>query len=414
MNVFESMLISFIFILFPLTIYLLAELVTTTLNNKKEELFIDIALVSSTYLLIKYGTIKFDSIPFILLNIPLLIAYTKKRNITIVLLSFTLIFYYYTYFSIPIYLVSIEYLLYYIIYCLLQTKKNCILLDIFLKLKTFFLFIWIYVTPKLFINNDHKFVILLSLMIILILGYQFTMLLFLKTEDVISMHKMINKAEEDKDMYQSLFKITHEIKNPIAVCKGYLDMFDTNNRDHPRKYIPILKSEINRLLVLLEDFLSVNRIKIEKDVMDIDMLIEDVVKNFKPILEEKNIDIDYCSRNEVFIEGDYNRIKQVFVNLIKNSIESVECSGKIKIRYRVVKNMIYVHIEDNGIGMTREELSKLNEPFYTTKSRGTGLGVYLSREIIKAHDGSIKYTSKKDKGTTVTIKIPRGDFKLNY
>ena len=72
-------------------------------------------------------------------------------------------------------------------------------------------------------------------------------------------------------MKNCLFQITHEIKNPIAVCKGYLDMFDVNNKEHAVKYIPIMKEEISRTLYLLEDFLSMNRLKVHKEIVDINI-----------------------------------------------------------------------------------------------------------------------------------------------
>lgn len=406
MNLFESMLLIFIFILFPLCIYLLYELFAKTIDIKKQSLFFDATVISSIYLIIKYDSIMYYKISFVLIMIPLFISYTKKREIPIFVISAILIFYYYKNFSIPIYLLIAEFLLYYLIYVIFYHKNTKFTIKIFFAIRTIFLICWVFVYPTLFVKDSYRLLMLLTSVIIFITIYEFTIYLFLKTEKIIDMQKMINKVEEAKTMYQSLFKVTHEIKNPIAVCKGYLDMFDVNNIDHSRRYIPILKSEVNRLLVLLEDFLSINRIKIEKDILDIDMLLEEVCNNFKPILDEKNIVLDYSSNDELFIEADYNRIKQVLVNLIKNSIESIVKDGTIKINYKIKNNKLLINITDDGIGMDSEELEQLNTPFYTTKSRGTGLGVYLSKEIMRAHDGSIEYKSRKNKGTTAIIKIP--------
>ena len=101
----------------------------------------------------------------------------------------------------------------------------------------------------------------------------------------------IKEIERNKQIKTSLFRITHEIKNPIAVCKGYLDMFDKDNQDHFKKYIPILKDEINRTLLLLEDFLAMNKVKINKDIIDINLLIEEVVKNIKMLCTKNNIEL---------------------------------------------------------------------------------------------------------------------------
>ena len=216
------------------------------------------------------------------------------------------------------------------------------------------------------------------------------------------------ELEKEKQIRTSLFKITHEIKNPIAVCKGYLDMFDVNNKEHARKYIPIIRSEIDRTLILLQDFLDYNHLKLNKDILDINMLLEDVGNVCMPLINNKKINyIAGIDDDELYIEGDYERLKQVFINIIKNSIEAINSNdGYIELNTEIKRDYIYIMIEDNGIGMTNEDLKKIHEPFYTTKKDGTGLGVTLSFEIIKAHNGKIIYTSDYGKGTKVEVILP--------
>ena len=100
-----------------------------------------------------------------------------------------------------------------------------------------------------------------NIVIIIFIMTYFTLIAYLilfflnKGEEVMMLNNVIHELEKEKKLRESLFKITHEIKNPIAVCKGYLDMFDVNNEEHSRKYIPIIKEEIARTLILLQDFL---------------------------------------------------------------------------------------------------------------------------------------------------------------
>ena len=243
-----------------------------------------------------------------------------------------------------------------------------------------------------------------------------TIYLFKKTEENLIFKRKFLELEHEKELRNSLFQITHEIKNPITVCKGYLDMFDVNNIEHSKKYIPKIKNEIDRVLILLEDFLSIKKLKIDKDIMDINMLVEDISENFKDIFMGKQIkgifDID---QNEVFINGDYNRLSQVLINVVKNSIESLDKPTKIiKISTTINKNYAKIIIEDNGKGMNEEELNKICKPFYSTKSSGTGLGLYLSNEIIKEHNGSMMYESKENIGTKLTICLPiKKDIKIS-
>ena len=112
--------------------------------------------------------------------------------------------------------------------------------------------------------------------------------------------------------------------------------------------------------------------------------------------------------NEFYILADYNRLEQVLINLIKNSMEAIpkDRNGIISVYMKKGINNIKIYIKDNGDGISKENLEKLKSPFFTTKTRGTGLGVYLCNEIMEAHGGNIRYFSKENKGTKVVITLP--------
>lgn len=409
MNLFETIIINVIFIIFPLTFCLLYQSYNQTLNKRKNDLSLDFALFSSFYLILRFG-LKMSALPPLLLfNVPLTIAFIKKRDVDVILLSIVTIFYYNYYLDIPLLLLVIEYCVYYginILYVYKQWDKSNFI-NIFLCLKSLFITEMVLLpVTSITVNVMYLVIILFSFFII----DKFTIYLFEREEEVLSLHLKLKEFEKEKNLRESLFKITHEIKNPIAVCKGYLDMFDVNKVEHSRKYVPILKDEIARVLILLEDFLSINKIKIEKEIMDVNLLLENIYHNFSPILEERNIETQFdIGDDELFIIGDYNRLSQVLINLIKNSIEAIpeQKKGKIKVSLENSKTNLKIIVEDNGIGMKPEELSKIKEPFFTTKQRGTGLGIYLSNEIIREHNGSIKYLSKEGIGTTVTLNFPK-------
>ena len=233
--------------------------------------------------------------------------------------------------------------------------------------------------------------------------------LLIKSEKIINLYGSIRNIEKDKNLRNSLFKITHEIKNPIAVCKGYLDMMNPDDSKQVNKYVPIMKQEIDRTLTLMEDFLNLTRVNINIDEIDITLLLDDLCSNIEPFLTEKSVHFMFdVEDEEVFIKGDYDRLKQVFINLIKNSMESIpkDRIGIIKLRMIKKRKNIEIIIEDNGIGMNKETLNKIGEPFYTTKQKGTGLGVKLSKEIIELHKGTIKYSSILNTGTIVKVTLP--------
>lgn len=386
MNLFNSILIDTILVVSPFCLYFLYLIYVKTLELEKKNLFLDLSLISSYYLLFKLGID--NNVVLVLVNLPLIIAFYNHRKWSIIILSLLSIYYYYNLFGYIV-LFIFEYIVYYILYILFKDKYIELFINIIITIKLIII-----------ITINYNLILLMILLIILV---KFIIFLFKKMNQIIEMHSTFKQIENDQKMYESLFKITHEIKNPISVIKGYLDMFDVNNQSHAIKYIPIIKSETERILVLLEDFLSINRIKIKKEIIDISFLIEEVIKNFNLIIKNKKININF-DQDEIFIEGDYNRLKQVIINIIKNSIEAIEENGNIDININIIKNKIYIEIKDDGIGMSKEEINKLNYPFYTTKRNGTGLGVYLSIEIIKKHNGEMIYSSLN--GVKVTIKLP--------
>lgn len=408
MNLFEMILLNCILIVFPVMLYLFYNVYANTLNFEKNNLFLDCALFSSCYLLIKYGILEYNNIPILIFDIPLIIAYFKNKKISIFLLSTVIVLYYFKSFDINIYICIIEYICYYFLHWLIQKKEwnSHIFVHLYSFIKIIMFAICLIVSPNYYLNNSNIFDFVLLMTIFYIVMY-FVLYLYRQTDEIVSLYHEVKNIEKEKQIKKSLFKITHEIKNPIAVCKGYLDMFDVDNIEHSQKYIPIIKSEINRVLILLSDFLSITKIKIEKEEMDLNLLLEETVDCLSPILINKNIDfISEIPDDEFYIEADYNRLKQTLVNIIKNSRESIKEKGMIKLSTNIKKNKVKILIEDNGVGMTKEELQKIKEAFFTTKQTGTGLGVFMANEIITAHQGTLEYFSKKDEGTKVVITLP--------
>ena len=108
------------------------------------------------------------------------------------------------------------------------------------------------------------------------------------------------------------------------------------------------------------------------------------------------------------LSGEEHSLKQVFINLFKNSIEAIDPQGEISLSISALdNNTISIKISDSGIGMSPESLERIFEPFYTTKENGTGLGLLISQKIIQDHGGSLKLTSKTGKGTTAEVLLPQ-------
>ncbi len=402
--IIEIILINIIYILFPIFCYLIYVTYQKTKGSRVNVLFFDLSLLSGIYLVSKYGILN-NIFNIMLLNIILIVAFCKRRYLLSVLLSIYLIYHYNYIHQFNFILLVFQYFTFILLFIIFRKNKtNNYIIVIFNIINFTFNLIYL-----IFIDNKIQYInILFYSLVFAVISYLIVNLIE-NAENIIELNSTIKRLEKEKSLRNSLFKITHEIKNPIAVCKGYLDMIDTNNKIQVNKYIPIIKQEINRTLTLMNDFLSLTKLKINKSPLDIILLIEDTCYSLETLFEINNIEFDYIiPSNEVYIEGDYDRLKQVLVNVIKNSIEAIESKkdGKVKMVVKIEKTNLIIKIEDNGIGMKEDVLKRVGESFFTTKEKGTGLGIKLSNEIIGAHNGSINYKSEIDVGTAAIIKLP--------
>lgn len=412
MQIFEDMLLNGMCLLFPLSIYIIFIAYFRNQDKHSEEIFLVIALYSSIYLLMKFGSDRIFIYPMILFNVPLLVAYLKRKNKVAIIISIILVFYYHYVMKVEFIHLVLEYILYYITYNYLSFKRkdSISIITNFVVIKSFLMSLELF-----FIFNPTGSSMENVVLIIFIMTY-FTLIAYLilffinKGEEVMMLNNVIHELEKEKKLRESLFKITHEIKNPIAVCKGYLDMLDYDDKDKVKRYIPIIKDEISRTLILMDDFLDYTKVEIELDIADIYMLLEDTCDIVKPLFKNNHMKLNYSiPDDELYMNLDYNRLKQVLVNILKNSIEAKDSRKKenmVTIDVMAEKEELVIKIRDNGVGMDKKTLEKVDEMFYTTKEKGTGLGVALSKEIINLHGGNMKYSSVKGKYTQVVISLP--------
>lgn len=397
MNIFKVVLINVVLIMFPILCYLIFLSTNKNIDKINKKIYYFFTLLTSLFLINYYNINNNGFIILIIVSTLVLLAYLKDEYIIGVIMSILIIILYNVYYShMNIFLIG--YIALFFISLLMSKINKIVYIELFVITNIIIYFIW----SSLYDLNIN-YVIIISYILI----SNIVCLINLTSIKIFNTYIEFKELQQEKQIRLSLFKITHEIKNPIAVCKCYLDMINTSDKDQVERYIPILKSEIERLLTLLQDFLLINKSNLDFDIMDINMLIQDNLDKLKPLLEENNIKYNMnLIDDEIYINGDYNRLSQVILNVLKNSIESISNSGHIKINTKIKNNKYYITIEDSGCGMTKEVLKKFKEPFYTTKNRGSGLGVSLIYEIIEAHNGKVIYDSKEGVGTKVKIELP--------
>lgn len=420
MKLVDGIILNSILLLFPFLIYMVVNVYCRIKDKVLNDLFFEISLFTTIYLLFRHGVELTFLYPMIIFNIPLLIAYLRGKNKTIILLSVVLIYYYHS-IGISYLILVIEYVLYYISYMynfMVKKDKEIFLISSFVFIKGFF------VAFKTFSMYRPDVTIFMDIIEIVFTMSVFILITFVslklldKTEKLLDLNKVTSELEKEKSLRNSLFKITHEIKNPIAVCKGYLDMINYSDASNCQKYIEIVRDQINRTLTLMDDFLDYTKVSINKEEVDLYLLVEECCGAIEPLLKKEKVSLSFkVPDDELYLDVDYNRLKQVMVNILKNSIEAIDKRKTNKyISVKVYKNgdKVIIKIKDNGIGMNKKTLEKMGEMFYTTKEKGTGLGVSLSKEIINLHGGSIKYLSQENKYTEVIIKLPLKKEKTNF
>ena len=247
-----------------------------------------------------------------------------------------------------------------------------------------------------------------------------------KKADLLIEEEIIKLKELDQIRKDLISRVSHELKTPlVSVCGGaelLLDLYIDEFKDDAKELIEIIEKGGKRLKYLVDNLVDITRIEyrkfeLEKDTNDINQLIRDCVREMMYIIKKRELNLELDLLENMFIEIDKIRIEQVILNLFSNAIKNTPPNGKITIKSLKKNKYVEISITDTGIGLTKEEMDKLFTRFGKIERygngleyidiQGTGLGLYISKEIIELHEGQIWAESAgRDKGSTFTIKIP--------
>ncbi len=195
--------------------------------------------------------------------------------------------------------------------------------------------------------------------------------------------------------------IAHEVRNPLTSINGFLQLISDSEDGKKEEYLGIVFSEIKRIEQVLNELLILAKPQaISHTDFNIIEVFDQVSKllTTNAILYNVTIEKDFPSE-PIYIKGDENQLKQVFINLIKNAIEASTFGGIIRLGIKKEKYRLVLSFEDEGVGMSKETLKKLWDPFYTTKASGTGLGLSICLRILKDHNATVRVHSEEGVGT---------------
>ena len=398
------LVINGIVVVFPILVYTFFIVYEENMKLEKSNIMLKISLFISMYLALYFKKYVGLNYQISCLILPIILSYLYNEGKVALILSTLLCLHSCFSLNYNIYTSIIFFLLLYLAYKK-YSKSN--MSSKFLINSSIVLMLIYFVANLIISYND---IVMLDEIISLIM---YSLIIYAinyginESKNIISLHMNLKEFEKEKNIKLNLFKITHEIKNPLTVVNGYLSMFDVTDIEKSKRYISILKNEVNRTLNLLSDFMEFTKIKVVKKECNFNDLISDVKEVLIPFFVKKNVSYSFSVQNNIIVNMDYNRIKQVIINVIKNAVEACrESNGMVTTTAFTEEDYLIIVVKDNGIGMDKFVLDNILVPFYTTKDNGTGLGVSLSKEILEAHGGTINYDSVKEKYTTCKITIP--------
>jgi two-component system sporulation sensor kinase B len=219
-------------------------------------------------------------------------------------------------------------------------------------------------------------------------------------------YEQIQKTERFKTTGQLAAAVAHEIRNPITVVKGFLQLYkeDSTMHDQSQRHFNLMLEELQTAEKVINDFLSLAKPTVESSVLcNVGEGVNSVVDLLHSYASMNNVAFSISIHENVDIYCSKVEFNQLLVNLIKNAIEAMEHGGMIFVTTESNDRELVLQIKDTGVGMEIKELQKLGSPFYSLKSKGTGLGLMICYNIIEKYGGSIHFSSSKGDGTTVKL-----------
>jgi two-component system sporulation sensor kinase A len=221
--------------------------------------------------------------------------------------------------------------------------------------------------------------------------------------------ELLRRSEKLSAVGQLAAGIAHEIRNPLTSLKGFVQLLRSGIEDKKHEYLGIMSSELERINCIVNELLMLakpQRPHLQK--ADLCVLVKDVAALLETQAILNDIQITtHCDERVSTITCDENQLKQAFINILKNAIEASPKGGSITV---IVKkrgrNQVLIRYIDNGCGIPDDQLTKILEPFFTTKEKGTGLGLMITHKIIEEHRGRIAIRSKLNRGTTFDVILP--------
>ncbi len=247
---------------------------------------------------------------------------------------------------------------------------------------------------------------ILSLLGILLLGALFYNL----TTHLRKMEDAVIKTSALQAMGEMVAAICHEIRNPLGIIKGTSERLRSRYGQDQDELFDFIPEEVDRLNDILTGYLEFASSEPKrKEKMDIIPLVTKIADQLKGTFSKQNIQIQLKTEDNLPpVMVNPGGIRQIVINLLMNAKDAIKQNGVVNVRLKNQKKFVELEIEDNGRGIRKKDLKQIFSPFFSTKTKGSGLGLYVVKKIVEEHKGTISVEGKVGKGTKVEIKLPVG------
>lgn len=224
------------------------------------------------------------------------------------------------------------------------------------------------------------------------------------------MRQQLFKSEKLAAVEQMGAAISHEIRNPLTVSKGFVQLLEeeTIHPDKQKEYLSLIREGLDSAEQVIQDYLTFSKPTIDSmEELNVQHELSQIISILIPTANQHSVLVTAEFSPLAYVSGDRQKFRQCMLNVIKNGIESMPHGGKLFIEVHKDNKQITIKIKDTGIGMTKDQINRLGEPYYSTKgAKGTGLGMMVAFSVIRAMNGTVHITSELKKGTTFSFQFP--------
>ncbi|MGH0752154.1 sporulation sensor histidine kinase KinB [Bacillus paranthracis] len=218
----------------------------------------------------------------------------------------------------------------------------------------------------------------------------------------------MQKSEKLNIVSELAASVAHEVRNPLTVVRGFIQLLESTEDVKNKDYMRLVLAELDRAEQIISDYLNLARPQIEKkEHICLSAQLIEMTTLMSSFAAMQGVYLQVEISESLYTIGDKTKLKQAIMNVVKNGIEAIQGNkGYLKVTAIQKDETIVIRVKDSGVGMTKEQLARLGQPYYSLKEKGTGLGLMVTFGILQAHNGTLEYKSESGKGTEAIIILP--------